>query len=92
MSPATAETLLEKREEILLRPGLKGTNAIRNGRVYISHLSIRRGPRMVEYLLFLAKWLHPELFRDIDPAAVEKEMFQEFYGLDMDGIWAYPEA
>jgi len=92
MSPATVETLLTKREEILSRPELKGTNAVRNGWVYISHLSIRRGPRMIGYLLYLAKWFHPELFQDIDPAAVEKEMLQKFYGLDMEGAWAYPEA
>ncbi len=91
-SPATVEALLSKRDEILSRPELKETNAVRNGRVYISHLSIRRGPRMVGYLLYLAKWFHPELFRDINPAAVEKEMLQKFYGLDTEGAWAYPET
>jgi iron complex transport system substrate-binding protein len=91
-SPATDEMLLSKRDEILSRPELKGTNAVRNGRVYISHLSIRRGPRMVGYLLYLAKWFHPELFEDIDPAAVEKDMLQKFYGLDLEGVWAYPEV
>jgi len=91
MSPSTKWALEEKRDEILLRPELKGTNAVRNGRVYISHLSIRRGPRMVGYLLYLAKWFHPELFSDIDPAAVEKEILQKFYGLDMEEAWAYPE-
>ena len=91
-SPATEETLLAKRDEVLERPELKGTNAVRNGRVYISHLSIRRGPRMVGYLLYLAKWFHPELFEDIDPAAVEKDMLQKFYGLDLEGSWAYPEV
>ena len=91
-SPATEETLLAKRDEVLERPELKETNAVRNGRVYISHLSIRRGPRMVGYLLYLAKWFHPELFEDIDPAAVEKDMLQKFYGLDLEGVWAYPEV
>jgi iron complex transport system substrate-binding protein len=81
-----------KRAEILLRPELKETNAIRNGRVFISHLSIRRGPRIVGYLLYLAKWFHSELFWDIDPAAVEREMLRKFYGLEMDGAMAYPEA
>ncbi|HOT07407.1 MAG TPA: ABC transporter substrate-binding protein [Methanotrichaceae archaeon] len=91
-SPATEETLITRREEILGRPELKGTSAIKNRRIYISHLSIRRGPRMVGYLLYLAKWFHPELFQDIDPAAVEKEMLEKFYGLDLDGLWAYPEV
>jgi iron complex transport system substrate-binding protein len=95
MAPATAELLKEKRDEILARPELKVTNAIRDGRVYISHLSVRRGPRMVGYMLYLARWFHPELFRDTDPSAVEREMLRRFYGLnsvlDLEGTWAYPE-
>ncbi|NYT10429.1 MAG: hypothetical protein GKC09_10960 [Methanosarcinales archaeon] len=47
---------------------------------------------MVGYLLYLAKWFHPELFQDIDPAAVEKDMLQKFYGLNLEGAWAYPEV
>jgi iron complex transport system substrate-binding protein len=90
-SSATAEMLMEKRNEILARPELKDTNAIRNGKVYISHLFLRRGPRMVGYLLYLAKWFHPELFEDVIPAAVEEELLQKFYGLDLEGTWAYPE-
>jgi iron complex transport system substrate-binding protein len=91
MSLATAKMLKEKRDEILARPELKDTNAVRNGEVYISHLSLRRGPRMVGYLLYLAKWFHPELFEDINPAAVVQEMLRKFYGLDLEGTWAYPE-
>lgn len=91
VSPTSEEMLLAKRNEIMSRPELEGTNAVRNGRVYISHLSIRRGPRMVGYHLYLAKWFHPELFKDVDPAAVEREMLQKFYGLDIEGAWAYPK-
>lgn len=90
-SPATVKTLSDKRDEILSRQELKDTNAVRDGRVYVSHLSVRRGPRLVGYLLYLAKWFHPELFEDIDPAAVKRDLLQKFYGLDVDGTWAYPE-
>lgn len=91
MSPATVETLKAKRDEILARPELKDTNAIRDGRVYISHLSVRRGPRMVGYLLYLAKCFHHELFDDINPDDVEREMLRKFYGHDLEDTWAYPE-
>lgn len=89
-SPAIVEALLAKREEILSRPELKGTNAVRNGWVYISHLSIRRGPRMIGYLLYLAKWFHPDLFEDIDPEAVHRELLQKFFGQELDGVYIYP--
>ncbi|OPY53671.1 MAG: Cobalamin-binding protein precursor [Methanosaeta sp. PtaU1.Bin060] len=90
MSPATVETLKARRDEILARPELKDTNAVRDGRVYISHLSVRRGPRMVGYLLYLAKCFHPELFEDINPDDVEREMLRKFYGDDSIETWAYP--
>ena len=90
VSPATVATLLAKRNEILSRPELKATNAVRNERVYISHLSIRRGPRMIGYLLYLAKWFHPDLFEDIDPEAVHRELLQKFFGQELDGVYVYP--
>ncbi len=46
---------------------------------------------MVGYLLYMGKWFHPDLFEDVDPAAVEKEMLEKFYGMEMEGTWAYPE-
>lgn len=90
LSAATAKTLMEKRDEILCRPELKSTNAVRNRRVYISHLSIRRGPRLIGYLLYLAKWFHPDLFEDIDPKAVHRELLYMFFGLEPDGVYVYP--
>ena len=89
--PATKEVLEEKRNEILSRPGLKETNAVQNGAVYVYHPFLRRGPRLPGYLLYFAKWFHPELFEDIDPAAVENELLEEFYGMSLEGTWAYPE-
>lgn len=88
----TKEALREKRDEIMSRPELKETSAVRNGKVYVSHLSLRRGPRLVGYLLYLARWFHPDLFEDVDPAAVERELLQRFYGVDLEGIWTYPEV
>jgi len=88
----TEEALKTKRGEIMSRPELKETSAVRNGKVYVSHLSLRRGPRLVGYLLYLARWFHPDLFEDVDPAAVERELLQRFFGVDLEGIWTYPEV
>ena len=89
-SPATEEALQEKRDEILSRPGLKETSAVQNGEVYVYHSYLRRGPRLVGFLLYMAKWFHPDLFEDIDPSAVENELVQKFYGVDVEGPLAYP--
>jgi len=87
----TEEALRTKRDEILSRPDLKKTDAVRSEKVYVSHLSMRRGPRLVRYLLRLGRWFHPSLFEDVDPASVEQELLQKFYGIDLEGSWAYPE-
>jgi iron complex transport system substrate-binding protein len=89
--PATEEVLKAKRDEILSRPGLKETAAVESGNVYIYHPFLRRGPRLVGYLLYMGKWFHPDLFEDVDPAGVEREILQKFYGVEMEGTWTYPE-
>jgi iron complex transport system substrate-binding protein len=33
---------------------------------------------------FLAKWLHPDLFADLDPKAIHQRYLTEFQGLDYD--------
>lgn len=90
LSPEAGNLLKEKRDEVMSRSELKQTSAIRNGRVYVSHLSIRRGPRLISYLLYMAKWLHPELFRDINPDDVHSELLREFYGINAKGTVVYP--
>ncbi|MCL6449421.1 MAG: hypothetical protein K6U04_14965 [Armatimonadetes bacterium] len=43
-------------------------------------------------LISLARWFHPELFADVDPVVVHREMLQKFYGLELEGVWSYPDS
>jgi iron complex transport system substrate-binding protein len=78
------------REEILNRPGLSEVNAVKEGRVYIYDYVVRTGMRLPAGLLYWAKWFHPSLFEDIDPADIHKELIQEFFGIELEGVFAYP--
>jgi len=78
------------RNEILSRSELSDVNAIKNGRVYIYDFVARGGIRCVVGYLYWAKWCQPNLFEDIDPAAVNAELNQKFYGIDIPGVYAYP--
>ncbi|MEW6171519.1 MAG: hypothetical protein AB1510_00415 [Bacillota bacterium] len=40
-------------------------------------------PRGAAGECYIAKWLHPELFRDVNPEAVHKEMLEKFYGEEL---------
>jgi iron complex transport system substrate-binding protein len=43
----------------------------------------------------MAKWFHPDLFKDLDPQSIHQEYLTRFQGLDYDlskqGVFVYPE-
>lgn len=86
-----AEKLKQSREEIISRPGFKETNAVKNGRVYIVSDLITCAPRGAAGIYYLAKWFHPDLFKDVDPEAIHREMLKKFYNEELRGVWVYPE-
>ena len=78
------------RDEILNRPGLGEVTAIKEGKIYICDYEIRGGIRCVVGWLQWAKWIQPDLFEDVDPAAVHAQLIQQFFGVDLEGVYAYP--
>lgn len=76
--------------EDIARPGWDKLDAVKNGRVYIYHRTMAMSPRYIVARLYFAKWLHPELFKDIDPESIHKEYWKKFLGIDLTGVWAYP--
>jgi iron complex transport system substrate-binding protein len=87
----TEDEMKTLRDEILARPELIDVKAIKDGRVYLVSGEIRYGVRSVICQLYLAKWFYPELFEDVDPEEVHKELAEKFYGLSLgDGVYTYP--
>ena len=81
--------LEELRDKIMSRPGWDNIDAVKNGRVYI----ISRHSKATHPCVFnsyIAKWLHPELFEDVDPVDIHREWFQKFFGIEYKGVYAYP--
>jgi iron complex transport system substrate-binding protein len=76
-------------DEITSRSALSESNAVKEGKVYIIKNTALVARRPIG-LLYLAKWFHPTLFEDIDPAAVHEEMIQKFFGTSIEGVFAYP--
>ena len=74
---------------ITSRTGMSNLNAAKNNHIYVikSTLLVERD---VVGLLYFAKWFHPDLFADIDPAAVHAEMIQKYYGTTLTGVYLYP--
>ena len=87
------------RDEIMSRSELQGVKAVEDKRVYVitSYLLLYLPHcNHIEcfQLEYQAKWLHPELFEDLDPQAIHQEYLTEFQGLDIDldekGVFVYP--
>ncbi|MFZ3147149.1 ABC transporter substrate-binding protein [Methanothrix sp.] len=82
--------MVKTRDEILSRPELSDVKAIKDEWVYILGNPVASGVRSVVGDLYLAKWFHPDLFKDIDPEAVHRELLQKFFGQEPDGVYVYP--
>ena len=80
------------RDEMMNRTELSGTTAVQEGTVYILDVFLRRGIRNPIGLLTFAKWFHPDLFADVDPVAIHEDLIQTFFGVDLEGIYGYPQA
>ncbi|MGB4505218.1 MAG: ABC transporter substrate-binding protein, partial [Syntrophaceticus sp.] len=85
------EQMKELRHEVMSRPGINKTKAVEEDRVYVMKWDVGTGLRSVIGSLYFAKWFQPELFTDIDPEAVHKELLKKFYNLELEGTYVYPD-
>lgn len=89
---ATAvEPIREYREGLIARPGWKNLEAVKAGRVYLVSMDLTFGPPAILLNLYVGNILQPELFAGLDPESILREYFQEFHGVELKGIFIYPE-
>jgi iron complex transport system substrate-binding protein len=82
-----------KRDEIMSLPGFENIDAVKTGQVYITDIKMASGISELATMLYYAKWLHPDLFQDIDPRAVHEELLKDYFDVDIEGIYqVYPDA
>lgn len=73
--------------------GFSSIDAVKNQNVYFISSNILTDDSWIG-TIYLAKALHPDLFRDLDPRAVHQEYLKRFLHLDFDlnnqGLFFYP--
>jgi iron complex transport system substrate-binding protein len=78
-------------KEFIDKPGWDKMKAVVNNKVYLVDYTTM----MNRYIIGgcqMAKCLHPELFKDMDPKEINSEYFDKFLGFKVtQGIWMYPE-
>ncbi|MFW5981321.1 MAG: ABC transporter substrate-binding protein [bacterium] len=80
------------RQEIINRPGLQFTNAVSNENIYILPIELYSRPRYIVGVAYLAKWLYPDQFVDLEPESIHPEYLERFQGVEYSGLWAYPKG
>ena len=79
-------------DEIIARPGLATTTAIKEGNILMLGNDIFSRPGYIVGVCHLAKAFYPDLFTDLDPEAVLAEWFAIAYpGTAVSGCWTYAE-
>ncbi len=76
----TEATMASMRENILNRPGLSTTSAVRDRRVHIIKADLFLTVRYPAALYYHASWFYPETFRDADPDDFNREWTDFLFG------------
>jgi len=90
--PAQAKAL---RDEIMQRPELAQTNAVKNGRVYVMYMGLPLGIQGPIGEAYAAKIIQPDLFNDLDPQKMTEEFLSDYLDAQFDasqhGVFIYPQ-
>lgn len=88
-TPAQARASLR---EVARRPETRELTAVRQGRAHGLWHIFYDSPEHPVAVEALAKWLHPELFTDIDPQRTREELYRRFLPVPMRGTVFVDEA
>lgn len=72
-------------EHVLQRPKIASLRAVREGRAHAVWHHFYNSPFNVVAVQAMAKWLHPDLFADLDPRRTQEEMYRRFQPIALQG-------
>ncbi len=79
----------ERLAALAARPGWPEMSAVRTGRLHSVYHQFYNSPYHFVAMQAFAKWLHPDLFADLDPDATMHELHERFLPIDYSGVfWA----
>jgi iron complex transport system substrate-binding protein len=79
-----------QREALLARTGWGKTPAGKAGRVHLMTTDVTSGGASVVGIAYMAKWLHPAAFADLDPDLWHREFVERFQGRPWRGVYVHP--
>jgi iron complex transport system substrate-binding protein len=90
---ASEEAVQERLAALASREGWGELQAVKNGRFHSVYHQFYNSPYHFVAMQAFAKWLHPELFADVDPDATMVELHDKFLPIEYSGVfWGSLEA
>lgn len=77
-------------DSLVARPELAEVTAVTEGQTYVISFDVTGGARKKFGPMFLAKIMYPDVFKDFDPELVLKEYYEDYLGLEWQGVYTYP--
>lgn len=74
-------------EKVTARQGLSGLTAIQQGRAHGFSHQLINSPLDIVAIETFAKWVHPDLFEDVDPAATLALINRQFLAVPYEGVY-----
>jgi len=68
----------QKLANLMKRPAYTGVKAVRDNQVHAIWHQFYNSPYQFVAIQAMAKWLHPDLFKDVDPEATMKTLYERF--------------
>lgn len=81
-----AEAARQRFATLLARPGLSGLSAVTSGRAHALWHMFNDSPSHIVALEWLAKWIHPDLFQDLDPEDTMRQL-NRFSAVPLQGTY-----
>ncbi|SEB87021.1 iron complex transport system substrate-binding protein [Pseudomonas saponiphila] len=85
---ATLQQARDSLRQAAQRPPLNELRAVRQGNVHGLWHIFYDSPEHLVAVQALAKWLHPQLFKDLDPDQTRLELYQRFMPIPASGVFA----
>ena len=88
------DEMMAEKERIIDRPAWSNISAVQNDRVWIMYNDVLGGPGYFIGVAYLAKTIYPDMFADLDPAALHQEYLTQYQKIDFDlskrGVFIFP--
>jgi iron complex transport system substrate-binding protein len=84
---ATPEAARASLARAVQRRGIAQLEAVRQGRAYAIWHHFYNSQFNVAAVQVFAKWLHPELFADLDPRATLQTLYTRFQPIPLEGVY-----